>query len=384
MNLRAYILVPVFLAVMGVSCAQSAFAQEKKKPAKQADIDLVICLDTSNSMDGLINSAKVRLWDIVNELAKAKPTPNLRIALYAYGTPTYGARSGWVKQILSFTGDLDSVYEKLFALRTNGGTEYVARVSQAALDDLHWSKSKNALRLIFVCGNEPANQDPKISLATVSQNAIKKGVIINTIHCKWASVSQQEIKTWEDLANSAEGEYTSIDQSRGTVAITTPHDKKLAELGKKLNGTYLWYGSLGRQRRMNQLAQDANAAKLGAGVVATRANSKASVFYEQADACLVDKAIANPKFDITKIKEKDLPENLRKMKPDQRVKYINEMKAKRLAVQKEITEVNQLRNAYIRKQREAQAGKKGPALDEAIRGVIRKQAKARSITIPGK
>ena len=42
-------------------------------------------------MNGLIDSAKNKLWDIVNELAKAKPTPNLRVALYSYGHTTYDA-----------------------------------------------------------------------------------------------------------------------------------------------------------------------------------------------------------------------------------------------------------------------------------------------------
>ncbi len=385
MNRRAYIFTPVLVALVSTFfCAETVSAQPKKKPVKRAEIDLVICLDTSNSMDGLIASAKVKLWDIVNELAKAEPTPKLRIALYAYGTPAYGAQSGWVKRVLGFTGDLDAVYEKLFALRTHGGTEYVARVSQAALDELDWSKNKNALRLLFVCGNEPADQDKKISLATVAKNAIQKGVIINTIHCKWSRANQQEIKTWEDLAHSAEGEYTSIDQDRGTVAVSTPHDKKLVALGKKLNATYLWYGKLGNQRRRNQLKQDANAAKVGAPVAAARAGSKAGGFYRQAEACLVDRSIADPKFDITKIEEKDLPEKLRKMKPAQRVEYVKDMKAKRLAIQKEIKKVNRLRDAYIRKQQKAQAGKQTQALDQAIRKIIRKQAKSRSIKIPSK
>src|SRR5437870_461964 len=57
---------------------------------KPRAVDLVICLDVSNSMDGLIDSARIKLWDVVNELAKVKPTPSLRVALYTYGNPTFG------------------------------------------------------------------------------------------------------------------------------------------------------------------------------------------------------------------------------------------------------------------------------------------------------
>ena len=115
-------------------------------------IDLVLCLDVSGSMNGLIESAKLRLWDIVNELARMKPTPNLRVALYSYGATPYPADKGWVRKELDLTEDLDDVYKMLNALHTGGGEEYVARVSKTALDEQKWSTDKNALRLIFVAG----------------------------------------------------------------------------------------------------------------------------------------------------------------------------------------------------------------------------------------
>ena len=36
---------------------------------------------TSGSMDGLIDSAKRKLWAFVNELARVEPTPTLRVGL---------------------------------------------------------------------------------------------------------------------------------------------------------------------------------------------------------------------------------------------------------------------------------------------------------------
>ena len=54
-------------------------------------VEVVLCLDVSSSMDGLIASAKQKLWDIVNDLARAKPTPELRVALYSYGNNAYDA-----------------------------------------------------------------------------------------------------------------------------------------------------------------------------------------------------------------------------------------------------------------------------------------------------
>src|SRR5690349_2247214 len=79
----------------------SRAAADGPKPANGAkNIDIAICLDISGSMNGLIDSARARLWDIVNELARVKPTPNLRVALYSYGTPRYPRENGWIQKDL--------------------------------------------------------------------------------------------------------------------------------------------------------------------------------------------------------------------------------------------------------------------------------------------
>jgi hypothetical protein len=58
-------------------------------PANGQTIMIALLLDTSNSMDGLIDQAKSQLWKIVNEVAAAKTgdgkQPDINIALYEYG-----------------------------------------------------------------------------------------------------------------------------------------------------------------------------------------------------------------------------------------------------------------------------------------------------------
>src|SRR5438067_1453990 len=139
-------------AVGGLSWAADA---PKEKPK---DVDVVICLDVSNSMDGLIESAKNKLWDIVNDLAQVKPTPNLRVGLYSYGNDGYDPKIGWIRKEVDLTTDLDKISEKLFGLTTRGGTEYVTRVCRDAIQQQQWCNDKDALKVIFVCGNEPASQ----------------------------------------------------------------------------------------------------------------------------------------------------------------------------------------------------------------------------------
>jgi hypothetical protein len=140
-------LIRAAVVICAVFHANRSLAQDAK-PATR-DVDLVICLDVSGSMDGLLESAKVKLWNVVNELAKMKPTPNLRVGLYTHGGvgTGYNADRGWVKKELDLTTDLDEVYKRITPLRTSGSTEYVARVSLYAIEEQPWSKQKDALRM---------------------------------------------------------------------------------------------------------------------------------------------------------------------------------------------------------------------------------------------
>src|SRR5262245_48302988 len=128
------------LALLSLACFQpSAAAQES---SKRPVVEVAICLDVSSSMDGLIASAKRKLWDIVNDLARAKPTPELRVALFSYGNNAYDPKTGWVRQELALTSDLDRVSEKLVALQATkipSSEEYVARVCRDATERLQWS-----------------------------------------------------------------------------------------------------------------------------------------------------------------------------------------------------------------------------------------------------
>ncbi len=278
-------------------------------------VDLVICLDTSGSMSGLIESAKQKLWAVVNELATARPRPALRVALYHYGNNGLDKETGWVQQLCELTDDLDTVYGKLFALRTNGGSEYVARVVRAATDQLSWSDDPAALKIIFVAGNEPATQDPTYPLKDICAAAVAKGIIINTIHCGDVETGRQT--GWADAAKWADGQYAAIDQDHGTVVISTPHDTQLDELSRKLNTTYLAYGAAGHVGLAEQAAQDANAATVGGAAAAQRGSAKATALYRNVRWDLVD-ASQEEGFDLAKIKDADLPEEMRSMDLPQR------------------------------------------------------------------
>jgi hypothetical protein len=371
--------VGLILGAAALSARTGAADGPKGAPAKKT-IEVAICLDVSGSMGGLIDAAKNKLWDIVNELAKAKPTPDLRVALYSFGHTTYDAAKGWVRKELDLTTDLDELYKKLFALTINGGDEYATRVSRDAIVDQKWTKGKDALRLIFVCGNEPANQDRLVSMKDAADLAKKHGIFINTIYC--GGSDDADARSWRELASLADGRFATIDHNKAHVAINTPQDKKLAELGVELNKTYVAYGLKGADKKMNQEAQTSNALFAGAGVAASRTAAQNSALYNCADWDLVDRCKQDKNFDITKVPEKELPEALRKLTVEQRVKYVKDMTSKREQLQKEITTLNTQRTTYINEELRRNPNPAARAFDNAIREALRGQAKTRGIVIP--
>lgn len=395
---RSFRLAAIASAVaLAVAVALPLRAADEPKPAAPPaevkevtgkPIDLVICLDVSGSMEGLIASAKIQLWNVVNELARIKPAPNLRVGVYAYGATRFDAKKGWVNKEVDLTEDLDEVYKVLNGLKTGGGDEYVARVTKTAIEEQKWSSDKDALKLIFVCGNEPVNQDKQVNLEDVAAQAKKAGIIVNTIYCKWGH--DNEIPAWEQFAKDCGGRHVNIDQNKAAqqVVIKTEFDDQIIKLSDELNKTYVAYGKDGMLRAENQAAQDKNAKALppaapGAAPTAAieRGVSKAGALYRNSTWDLVDK-MKEKDFDIKKIKEEDLCDELKKLKPEERLDYLKKKAEERAELQKKINELAAKRQKKIDEER-AKTTKTDAekALDEAFKGVIRDQAKAKGFEV---
>ena len=106
------------------------------QPLQNAEpiVEIVFAIDCSGSMGGVIETAKQKVWDIVNEVALAKPAPRLRIGLLGYGN----GDATWRKFDLS--DDLDTVYGNLTTFKDEGwATEYVGQAVQKSLNEMSWS-----------------------------------------------------------------------------------------------------------------------------------------------------------------------------------------------------------------------------------------------------
>jgi len=200
-------------------------------------IDVAICLDTSGSMEALLEAARLKLWAIVNDLALAQPTPRLRVALVTYGNRYNDHREKYVKIESDLTADLDRVSQRLFELTAEGGIEYVGQVLKTALEELAWTASDEALKLVFVTGNEAADQYSEVNFQDIGETANLQGIFVNAIYC--GRHDEGYANSWKEMTELVQGQFATIDHRRGTVIVDTPFDSELAELSAAINDTYL-------------------------------------------------------------------------------------------------------------------------------------------------
>lgn len=397
-------------------------------------IQLCLVLDTSNSMDGLINQAKARLWSVVSELGRASekhpcprcgPTrPQLQVAVYEYGNNTIEASDGYVRLRIPFTTDLDLVSEQLFSLTTNGGLEYCGWAIRKAVSELAWvpvsggaqpgldispvpvpcirgggaahdvmgqnagpratvvcdvppvdglvidNHQQPVMRVLVIAGNEPFTQGT-VHYAEAIAEAVASGIRVHTVFCG----DEREGRTtgWADGARLGNGRYMSINQDTSFIDLATPFDGRLLDMNTRLNATYLPYGGTpGRVAFERQAAQDRSSAVTGNLV--GRASVKASAsLYSNIHWDLLD-ALEAKTITLEQLKPEDLPEVLRgKSIVDQR-RIVESYQRDRERIRGEMSSIARERAEYLRNQH--RRGIQGVRLDDAIVQAVREQAES--------
>lgn len=334
-NLAVLLLSVIFSAV--------AFAQPAQSERK---IQVGILFDTSNSMDGLIDQAKSRIWNIVNEVSSLTYNglpPTIEFAIYQYGNDGLSVEKHYIQQVQDLTSDLDLISQKLFGLTTNGGSEFCGAVIQQSLNDLNWSSDPKDLKMIYIAGNEGFDQGP-IDYKSSCKSAAKNSVYINTIFC--GNYNEGVRLFWQDGASIGKGDYFNIDSDKAIAHIQTPYDEVIRSYNDSINTTYLGYGSIGRSKKEMQLAQDSNAAKQSEAVATERAISKSKKSaYKNESWDIVDAAEAGTP--IEQLNDEELPDLFKGLTEEEKKEKIEELKLNRDKYQKEIEGLAQKRQEFI-------------------------------------
>lgn len=338
-------------------------------------IQIALLLDTSSSMDGLIDQARSQLWSVVNALDSATlhgQRPTLEIALYEYGNSELSLESGFIRQVSPFTTELDRVAQALFELDTMGGSEHAGQVIARSLDELAWREG--GLRVVYLAGNEELEQGP-VPWREAIERARSRGIVVNTVNCTGGGTPDLG---WADAAALAGGRFLQIDHDAVAVHIAAPQDAEITRLGEAINRTYVGYGRDGEGGLENQLAQDDNASRVGFGSAVQRAVTKATDNYVNPSWDLVD-ALDTKTVSLSDVDREALPPEARGLSTSELDAWVDGKRKEREAMKAQLAQLAKARAEHVAAQA-SQAG--GPArLDTAMVESILQQARDAGFTI---
>jgi hypothetical protein len=345
-------------------------------------IEAVFVLDTTGSMSGLINAAQEKIWAITSTLCQAEPPPEIKIGLVGYRD----RGDQYITRVTDLSPDLDRVYADLMKFQAGGGGDTPESVNQAlyeAVTGLNWSTDNSTYRVIFLVGDCPPHMDYQNDLRypETCLLASKKGIIINTIQC---GTHGPTTPIWMDIATLAGGEFFRVGQSGSAVLTRTPYDEKLSCLARDLDDTRIFYGDAtvrADQEERKKIAEGIYSS-VSDSAAAQRAVFNASISGKDnllGSNELVEDVISG-EVDLSSLKEEELPEDLREMKPGKRAAYIEEQAGKRGSLQKEIRLLSEKRQDYIREEVKKSAKGGEQTLDNQIYRAIRSQGAAKKIS----
>lgn len=353
---------------------------DRPVPARKTKIQVAVLLDTSGSMEGLIEQAKSRLWNIINTLSTLRfqgQQPQIEIALYEYGNDGIPAANNYIRMVSPLTTDLDLISEQLFSLRTNGGSEYCGAVIRKATQQLEWSDSRNDMRLIYIAGNEPFTQG-SISYKEAIAMSNGKQISINTIYC--GDYMEGINTSWKDGATRGNGAYFNINSNEKIRFIATPYDDDIATYNDRLNSTYIQYGAAGNAKKEMQVSQDMNASSINQSLKVERSISKSKAAYSNQSWDLVDR-MRTDKGAVKSLEKQYLPKELQGKSEAEIERYVAVKTEEREQYQKKIGELAKQRQAYIDQKAKEQSSNTQDDLGTAINNSIMELANKKGYTV---
>jgi Mg-chelatase subunit ChlD len=319
-------------------------------PTIKPKVEIVFAIDTTGSMGGLIDGAKRKIWAIANEVASAQQRPEVRIGIVAFRD----RGDAYVTQVTPLTDNLDAVYEKLMALRADGGGDTPEDVNAAladAVEKMPWSDDKGVLKMVFLVGDAPAHVDyaGQQQWQATAQHAVRRNIYVNTVQCGSDAATTA---MWKQIAHAAEGRYAAIPQDGGVVVATTPFDGELAALARELDATSLTYGR--RHEREAKVASRKRAAEYAeaapVAAAADRAVAKATLgagLKSNEDLVSLASLSGGAAAALSTVADDELPVELRgKSKAEQQV-VVEENQRKRAEIEKKIAALSKQREAHL-------------------------------------
>lgn len=330
------------------------------KPKPTPKVDVVFVLDTTGSMSGLISGAKRKIWSIANQIISGQPRPHVRVGLIGYRD----LGDDYVTRRYGLTEEIDDVQANLRRFRAGGGgdtPEHVNRALAEALRRMHWRSGQHVLRQIFLVGDAPPHEgrDGLYSRA-LAQEAARRGIVINTVRCGSMATTAA---TWRRIALAAGGQFASIRQDGGMVAVRTPLDERLRTLNAALTDTLLPTGSSAGKAHARRRAMDNR--RMDAWAQAESAKYRAKSGRLDSKDLLTQMARGKKLSDMS---EAELPAPVAALPQPARKAYVANVVKRRRSLKRKILSLSKQRDAYIKAKRPKTRG-----FDDTIGSALKAQ-----------
>ena len=205
------------------------------------ELEIVLCLDLSGSTNGIIEDFRENFWYITNQLKAMEPSPVIRMGVVGFSRPSFGKSDAYVKVLSNITDDLDAVAAAVFSLRRSieKGDQHVVPALQTCMN-LNWSRSSDAVKLIFLAGNGMVNTNGS-AYEKISETAKNKGISIHTLYVLSTGNKLKELPAWRRIADISGGLTTEISINKtDTAAIWRNETKSGIALNNRLMQTIRW------------------------------------------------------------------------------------------------------------------------------------------------
>jgi Mg-chelatase subunit ChlD len=365
----------ITMRAFALAFATLPFLASLSEASARPTVEVAFVLDTTGSMGGLIEGAKRKIWSIATSILDSNPDAEIRMGLVAYRD----IGDDYVTRTFDLTTDIQDLYASLLELRARGGGDWPESVNEAldvAVNKLHWTPSSDTRKIVFLVGDAPPHmdyaQDTKypITLAVARQ----KDIVVNTVQ---AGDARDTERVWRDIAQNGNGRFIPIPQDGGhVVVIETPYDDDIIILQNEINRTVIPYGPRALQKRTEdqtrQLAKVAAAAPSSASDMASYINKRSRYSSEAVTGggdLVSEFAAGRQKLDG--IKDDELPDNLRPLKPEQRVAELDNQMKTRNALNQKLAALVEKRDAFVANQRKA-----APAAPSSFDRVVEETLKA--------
>lgn len=174
------------------------------------DIQIVLALDASGSMDALFTALSASMGRIVSTLQRS--TINGRRASVNVGVVTYGAAqdNGKPQKLCDFTTKVDQLRRELDKVSCDGSEERCGEAIAFAEEHFPWNRRQGnqALKVLILAGNETIDQGD-LDFRQAVARLRGSDIILNAVYC---GPEGQETDLWKEAARRGSGDYVQIDQ----------------------------------------------------------------------------------------------------------------------------------------------------------------------------